>query len=131
MVGNPGSRVAQKHGPQGAEKQYYGNGIWEQGQQEHLPALGLGVEDEQPWLVRGTRYAVSSGQVGRHYEGMGRSTGGKVGGLLGFGGCGTSNCRRLGDERLGSQELGQRQGGPRHGGKNGALAKGWLDYLGY
>lgn len=25
MVGNPGSSVAQKHGPQGAEKQYCGN----------------------------------------------------------------------------------------------------------
>lgn len=62
----------------------------------------------------------------RDWEG---ALGEKVGDLLWFGGCGTSNCRRLGRKSLGGQEPGQRQGGPGHGGKNGPLAKGWLDYL--
>lgn len=48
MAGSPGSSVAQQHGPQRVEKQYCGNSVWEQGQQQHLPALGLGVEDGQP-----------------------------------------------------------------------------------
>lgn len=97
--------------------------VWDEEQQQRLPALGLGVEESNHrW--RGPQGAwCPQGKAACILRDCKVALGG-VGDLQWFGDGGTSNSRGISCKSLGGQERGQRQGGPGCDGRNGTLAKG-------